>query len=313
MWEAAVDAQTRSRVRGTQLAGKEFKPVFLSWVNDPDCNSSDLEEPNLSQREYFERIEGELNVKLTASQKSFWIQQYRELGELIYQEYPATPEEAFAKVNDGSYYASLYRASVLNRGRLVTELYDPNLPVHVAMDLGMDDTFTLLYFQRFRGDWRIVDEYAGSGEGLEFYVNKMFESGYLIGDVICPHDIQVRDLSAGGKTRLTILRELGVRNIRVLPRRAIQDGIDYVRRALKDMWVDEKCGYIIGCLTNYSKEYDEAKEVWKSQPRHDQWSHGADALRYMAMSDAADKTLGELEDSSRRTNRDLGVVDGMAF
>lgn len=313
MWEAAVDAETRSSVRNTPLAGKEFKPVFLSWVNDPDCNSPDLEEPNLSQAEYFARVEGELGITLSTSQKSFWIQQYRELGEMIYQEYPATAQEAFAKVNDGSYYASLYRANILQRGKLVTELYDPNLPVHVAMDLGMDDTFTLVYFQRFRGDWRIIDEYASSGEGLEFYVNKMFDSGYPIGDVICPHDIQVRDLSAGGKTRLAIMRELGVKSVRVLPKRPIQDGIEFMRRALKNMWIDEKCTYLIGCLTNYTKEYDETKELWKSQPRHDQWSHGADALRYMAMSEVSDKTFGELEDSQRMQSRNLGVIDGMAF
>lgn len=312
-WDSAIEAEARAKRRGTKLAGKEFKPVFLSWVNDPDCNSPDLEEPNQSQAEYFAKIEAELNITLTPSQKSFWIQQQRELGADIFQEYPATPEEAFTKVNDGSYYGPMYKANVVNKQRLVESLFDPNLPVHVAMDLGMDDTFTLVYFQRFRGDWRVIDEYSSSGEGLEFYVNKMFESGYPIGDVICPHDIQVRDLSAGGKTRLAILRELGVRNVRVLPRVPVVDGIEKLRQALKNMWIDEKCAYLIQCLQNYSKEYDEAREVWKDKPRHDKWSHGADALRYMALSDVTDKTFSEMDDVRRTERRDMGIIDGMAL
>ena len=36
-------------------------------------------------------------------------------------------------------------------------------------------------------------------------------------------------------------------------------------------------------LLNYSKEWDDKLEVWKTTPLHDEYSHGADVLRQIAM------------------------------
>ena len=172
---------------------------------------------------------------------------------------------------------------VVSKGRVVEELYDENLEVNVAMDLGMNDTFTLVYFQRWKGEWRIVNEYANHSEPLAHYVNHMRDTGYRIGVVVCPHDIRVRELS-NGKSREHTLRELGVTNIKVLVKSSVAEGIEITRQTLRDTWVDPCCEYVIKCLKNYSKEWDERTQTWKAKPSHDQWSHGADAIRYMAMS-----------------------------
>jgi membrane carboxypeptidase/penicillin-binding protein len=50
------------------------------------------------------------------------------------------------------------------------------------------------------------------------------------------------------------------------------------------LWIDQAaCKQLIKCLENYRKEFDQRLEVYKDRPRHDKWSHGADAMRYLAI------------------------------
>jgi hypothetical protein len=310
LWNEAVLTEARVNKLGTgAFPGESFKPVFLSWVNDPDCVANVLEEPSQTQAQYFEELEAKLGIKLSVEQKNFWVAKYRTLGEEIYQEYPATPEEAFSKVNDGSYYGVIYSQFIVRKGRKLSGLYDPNLPVYVAMDLGLNDTFVLVYFQKFRDEWRIIDEYANSGYGLQHYVDHMFNSGYSIATVYCPHDITVQELSTG-KSRLSMLQDMGVRNAVVLEKLGLEAGIEQVRRVLANTWIDEKCTYLDLCIQNYSKEWDEKRGTWKNKPLHDKWSHGADGVRYMAISGAMHQTKLESENVRRRSS---SVYGGMAI
>ena len=309
MWLRAEEAEEKAKREHLPFAGKDFKPIFLSWLNDPDCRADAYEEANQNQLQYFEKIEAETGVQLTQEQRNFWVSQYRELGDDIYQEYPATPDEAFAKTNDGSYYGVKFQKVVASKGRIVGGLYDPNLETFVTLDLGMNDTFTMCYFQEFRGEYRIVDEFYDSGEGLEYYVRHMESTGYRIETVYCPHDITVRELGTG-KSRLARLRELGVTNAQVLPKLSIEAGIEQVRAMLDSLWLDSKCTYLRESLENYSKEWDEKRGVWKNKPLHDKWSHGADVIRYMAIAKARHTSAAEQVRDSRGFT---SVVDGMAI
>jgi len=313
MWDQAIEAEVRASRVGGVYAGKDFKPVFLSWLDDPDCVSDTPELLTPKQEEYFDALEEVRGGVIEVEQKNFWVAQWRELDERIYQEYPATPEEAFTKVNEGSYYAQSYLQHVVKRGREVAGLYDSNLEVNVSMDLGIDeeDLFTLVFFQVWEGETRVIDEYTSHGEGLEHYVNVIRDTGYDINWVVCPHDIKVRELGTG-ISRFRRLQELGVKKIKVLPRTSIADGIEAVRRVLPDLWIDpQRCGYLVKCFRNYSKEWDEKRSTWKSKALHDRWSHGADALRYMVMSKVGEqkKRVGR----GRSVGRDRSVVDGLAL
>jgi hypothetical protein len=275
-WDSAVGH------RGPR-APKDLMPVFLSWLEDPDCKLDTLQSMNDDQIEYFERLELELGYRIPQNRKNFWVMQYRELGDDIYQEYPSTPEEAFAATRNGTYYAKTYREEVLNNGRRIANLYDPAIGVDVVMDLGMNDDFVLGYWQDYSGQDRLIGEYKNSGEGLEHYVNHINDTGYAINNVYVPHDIRVKELGTG-RSRLHRLRELGVRRITVLPRISIIDGIEAVRRMMPHLWMDEGCIYTHTCFLNYTKEWDDKLQVWKDKPVHNDYSHGADMVRYRAMS-----------------------------
>ncbi|MDX1810307.1 MAG: hypothetical protein R3240_00045 [Gammaproteobacteria bacterium] len=317
MWYNAKDQYKKG-----QLAPKDFYPVFLSWLDDPDCNLDIYQEATDEQEQYFAKLELETGRILTQSQKNFWISQYRELAEHIFQEYPATDEEAFTAARQGQYYASRYMEFVVKRNREISNLYDKNLDVHVSMDLGVNDDMVLgfwqIHYNAQRKEWEVrqIDEYVNSGEGLDHYVEVMNDrvdsKGYTYGYTILPHDAQVRDLGAvKAKTRVAILKGLGVRRIKVLPRVPVNDGIAAVRKLIPILWVDPKrCPRSRLAYLNYSKEWDPKLKVWKDKPLHNEHSHPADMIRYFA--------LGVIMIQKRNKNepkrsKQSSVINGLAL
>lgn len=289
MWDKAEIAE-----RAGTMSWKDFKPVFLPWYKDPDCIEPVTQPIDKEAAEYFRKLEAEVGVKLTAEQKNFWVAQRRELEGDIYQEYPATPAEAFSASKNGSYWSRAFTDHVVSRNRVVSDLYDPNIPVDVYFDLGVDDYMVLGFTQWYRGEWRIIDEYFNEGYGLEHYVDEIASRGYNVRSLRMPHDISVRELSTSGRggravSRLQHVREL-IEDRRLpwivsqLPKGGIADGIEAVRRMLPKLKVDVRCEYLIDCFHKYSKEWDDKLRVWKKTPLHNEYSHGADVLRGIASS-----------------------------
>lgn len=305
MWDNAV------KYSG-QLTPKDFYPVFLSWLDDPDCRVTVDQIITIKQAEYFLELEAELGVTLTQEQKNFWVTQYRELGDKIYQEYPSTPVEAFMATKDGAYYARVYLSAVKGQKRERTKLYDKNLDVQIAVDLGMNDTNVLGVFQEYLlGETRIIDEFYDSGQRISYYTDWIRRQPWWpnLKHVILPHDAEVTELTSG-RTRTEVFQEElqyyddgTPTNIQftVLARTDRLDGIDMVREMLLNTYVDhEKCPYIIDCFYNYRKEWDEKRERWRDKPEHDEYSNGADMVRYMAQ--GRDKYTPTV----RQTKRDDG-------
>lgn len=286
MWDDSVIA-----LNSGQLSPKDFYPVFLSWLNDPDC-SLDIEQTiTETAKKYFNKLEDK-GIKLSKQQKNFWIAQYRELGEDIHQEYPATPEEAFTASKDGTYYAAMFTENVTRKNRIVKDLYDPNIPVDVYVDLGVDDYFVLMFTQWHNKEWRIIHEYWNDGYSLEHYLDYIKDSKYNVRAVRFPHDIRVRELGSfkeGGKakSRYDIVVDYKKEHrlnwrLDILPKSSIDNGIESVRRIISKLYIDSSCKYIISCFMNYSKEWDDKLDCWKTTPLHDVYSHGADAVRQYA-------------------------------
>jgi hypothetical protein len=292
---------------GHEFSGKDFYPVFLSWLDDPDCQSSTKEEITPEHKKHFDKIEIDANCKLTEKQKNYWIMQYRELGDDIHQEYPATPEEAFYSSKDGTYYARQYRNVIIRKKRIVKGVYDENLPVYCAFDLGMNDVFFMVWFQLWRNEIRIIEEYGNSGEGLEHYVTISKEMPWNTDLFILPHDVKVRELSTG-KSRLFRLKQLGIRSYRVMPKIAVSDGIEAVRWMMNNLWLSNHLVEIPKMFRNYTKEWDNKTGNWKNRPFHDEYSNPADAVRYMAV------WVKSQEKRMTPAKKKIGsVVDGIAI
>ena len=287
MWNNSVLALTSG-----QMTDKDFYPIFLSWLDDPDCVQSVTQSVDKAAAKYFAELEKETGRTLTQEQRNFWVVQYRELAGDVHQEYPGTPEEAFLASRDGTYYSKLFNSLCVAKGRVRTGLYDPNLPTDIYFDLGVDDYTVMLYVQWYRGEYRIVKEYWDNGLAIGYYLALAKESGIEVRDIVFPHDSKHRTTATEGegvaKDTQKIAKEWIKKNamlwhVRILAKTAIADGIEAVRRIIPDMLIDTSCAYTIDCLNHYSKEWDDKLQVWKKVPRHDEYSHGADAVRQMAM------------------------------
>jgi len=177
----------------------------------------------------------------------------------------------------GAYYGEgMQRAE--REGRITHVPYIEVLPVHTMWDLGIDDSMTIWFFQIFGSEVHLIDYYENSGEGLGHYALKLQEKKYIYGKHYAPHDIKVRELGTG-KSRLEVAAKLGIK-FEVGTALSVDDGINAARAWLAQCWFDkEKTERGVNALKNYRKEWDEKNKVFKSNPKHDWSSHGADAFR----------------------------------
>ena len=275
----------------------DFYPCFLSWTDDPDCNLDIPQVADDEALEYFVKCEHNVNVmrgttdfKLTQTQKWWWIAKKRELPEMIYQEYPATPDEAFAAVRDGAYYATVYATYVKDKQER-ENLYDKRLPVYAACDLGKNDMWVTIYFQVHadldgKREWRIIGAYGKEnayGLGIQHYVDEAKSRPYKIARWYLPHDANVEDLSAD-KSRADIFRALGCK-VKVLKvTSSVNNDISVCRANMPMVWIDPiEAALVVDMMYNYSKEWDAKGGCWKDRPLHDMWSNPADAFRYMIL------------------------------
>jgi phage terminase large subunit len=210
------------------------------------------------------------------------IEKEREEGliseDMIQQEYFTS----FNRGVEGAYYAKYVEKMILDN-RIGDVPYDIGSQVHTSWDLGIRDATSIVFFETVAGSIRIIDFYENSKEGLEHYVQVVKSKPYLYGKHIAPHDIAVREFTSG-IARIDKARQLGI-NFTVAPNLSVEDGIEAVRTMLSKVYIDKtKCDRLIKGLENYRQEWDNKHKVYKNRPLHDQWSHIADALRYMAVS-----------------------------
>lgn len=274
-----------------KLSPLEFRFFFFPWWKNPEYALEANFIINATFDEYFEKLERMHDVdKLSDAQKRWYIVKKKANGDDMFREYPSTPDEAFQASIEGAYYA-VQMAKVYADKRITTIPYDQRYPVDTWWDLGMNDTNVILFTQAVGNEIRFIDMYANSGEGLAHYVNVLNERGYVYGQHTFPHDIEVRNLDAEGKTRRQTLTELNVRNIRTIERtKNINDDIEAVRKLFSRFYFDEakmssahaKFPGLIESCNSYKKAWNEKLGEFSNYPLHDKHSHIVDPLRLVA-------------------------------
>ena len=186
---------------------------------------------------------------------------------------------------DGAYYGK-YMNKAREDGRITNIPIESHLPTYTFWDLGIADAMSIWVMQPYGKELRMIAYYENTGEGLPHYIQWLHEfrdkHNIVFRDHYAPHDIQVRELSSG-RSRLEIARQLGI-NFRIVKNTSIADGIEATRAILGRVWFDnDRCDQGIKCLRNYRKEFDEKRNIFKTQPLHDWASHGSDSFRMFAV------------------------------
>lgn len=196
---------------------------------------------------------------------------------IIQQEYYCNFDAPVA----GAYYARLLGKAEA-KGRITELPYDPRFPVITGWDLGVGDATGIWFFQQVGREPRLIDYYEASGVGADHYARVLKEREYFYGGHILPHDANDREWGNNATSRVDVLKSLGIKQIKVLPRASVDDGINSARMMIQRATFDrDKCERGLDCLRNYQKTWDDKLKIFSNKPRHDWSSHGADAFRYL--------------------------------
>lgn len=170
-----------------------------------------------------------------------------------------------------------------NDGRITTVPYDATKPVHAICDLGWSDA-TAWWFVQFVGmETRLIRYFEGSQRTMTSYLAQLQTFGYVYDTIWLPHDAQNKTLAAAGRSIEDIVRGSGF-NTRILDRVPVVDSINAARTIFPNIWIDrEHCADGIACLRHYRYEVDAETGQFSKNPLHDNYSHGADAFRYIAL------------------------------
>lgn len=266
-------------LKDKELSKLDFKFHFFPWWRDPGYRIGSNLPHTQELEDYFLHLKG-LGIELDEEQKNWYNLKFATQAENMRREFPSTPEESWEQSTQGMYYAKQISIARIEK-RIGHIPYDDNIPVHTAWDLGFNDFTAIWFFQCYGKEIRLIDYIEGDGDSLSVWIGKVLNKPYTFGKHLAPHDIMVREYTSGVSRQATA-RKLGI-NFLAGVKADIIPGIDSVRSMLNRCWFDEKkCDQGIRCLENYRKDWNETLGTWRGQPRHDQYSHGADAFRTLA-------------------------------
>lgn len=277
---------------GDPAAWGYIRPILLenngwaSFITTPRGNNHakalyDLAKAN--PKEWFAEISpaektGVFTSAQLATERAELVGQYGEdLGRAIFdQEYLCS----FSAATLGALYAAAIERAERD-GRICNVPYDSGVRVYTGWDLGKRDQTAIWFAQVVGKETRLIDYYEAAGQELDHYAKIIHSKPYAYGGHYLPHDVS-HDLLGMPKTRAEQLNSLGI-PVTAGEARSVEDGIAAVRRMLGQCWVDRtKCARGLDSLRSYRQKWDERMKSFGGIV-HDWASHGADALRELAV------------------------------
>lgn len=234
----------------------------------PDCVSVEM---NYTDNPYFpavleaERAHAELTMK-PEDYRHTWLGQCK----------PA--------VEGAIYFDAMSQSIAANKIRSVP--HDGALKTHIVFDLGMADSMTLILVQRVASEIRIIYYIEGRQRILADYsaelrALRLDDQPMNWGQVWLPHD-GFHKRHQTGKDDRQVMEGLGW-SVEPVPNTEVNSGIDRAREVFPRVYFDKsRTERLVECLKRY--RWNISQKTGEAQhPLHDEFSHGADAFRYMAL------------------------------
>lgn len=209
-------------------------------------------------------------------------------------------------VDGAIYFDEVAKAE--EEGRITRVTPDKLLKVHAIWDLGWNDSMSIIMVQRSASELRVVDYIEDSHKKLSDYVEMLKAKPYNWGQDWLPHDGFSKDYKTG-KSAEEMLKAMG-RSVSRTPNMDIEGGIKAAREVFERIWFDkEKTTRLVECLKRYRRNIGQ-KTGEAGSPLHDEFSHGADAFRYLAL--CADQLKNTDGKPKRRTTSEESTGSWMA-
>ena len=133
---------------------------------------------------------------------------------------------------------------------------------------------------------RIIENIEDSHKTLDVYSAELKERKYNWGRVFLPHDGFTGDYKTG-KSAAKILADLGwdvaPKEEIMMRQLGVEEGIRLTRMTFGRMYFDKhKSARIVQSAKRYRRSINQQTNE-PGAPLHDEWSHGADNLRYIAV------------------------------
>ncbi len=170
-------------------------------------------------------------------------------------------------------------------GRICNVPHDPLLKAHVVFDLGFNDEMAVIVVQYHASEIRIINYIEDNQKTLAYYSNVLKDLRYNWGKVWLPYSDGFSKDFRTGKGADQILRELGwnVARKEEVSSVDVEEGIRQTRLIFPRIYVDKThCSRLIESWKRYRRHINK-QTLAAGTPVHDQYSHGADCTRYMAI------------------------------
>lgn len=185
---------------------------------------------------------------------------------------------------DGSIFAEELRKAS-EEHRITKVPVQPGVPVQTFWDLGQSDNTAIWFVQIVGLEFRLVDYYQASGHKMAHYIETLADRKYTYDEHCLPHDAEHEQLAAKDTIKQQLLNALRdnpalgktVRIVPRIPKKAL--AIDAARLIFGQCLFDkEKTADGLQCLRHSAFAKDPETGRISKEPKHDIWSHGADAF-----------------------------------
>ena len=182
---------------------------------------------------------------------------------------------------------AIYFDQMANAGARIGAIpHDPLLKTHAVWDLGFNDAMSIILAQKVASEIRVIHYIEGTQRTLADYSAELRElrlDGQPLqwGFHFLPHDGFAKRHQTG-KQDAEILQALGWAVERT-PSMDVEQGIKRVRDVFSRVYFNQdRTARLVECLKRYRRQISSATNE-PGHPVHDEFSHGADAMRYLAL------------------------------
>ena len=269
---------------------RDFRLHFAPWYMAPEYAQEHPESLTQEDNDYFDALQAQQHITITQQQRWWYVATKRTKmlgdGQKMKQEYPSTPEEAFSRSTEGTWFINQFTL-LRSTDRIVNVPHVKGYPVHTCWDIGRSDGTAIWCFQHIGIDYRFIRFIEDWDKEYDHYVAELNRYGYVFGTHYLPHDAGHRrqaKTAAQSKTAEQMLKDLGLSNTKVCPRTPQKIlSINNARAKLPQCYFDKtNCASGLLHLESYSKHWDTVHAQWTDVPEHNRHSEASDAFQVFA-------------------------------